>query len=57
MKVPHFRIIDRRGDELINATVTSIDYISKNICYINEYYEEEVVPFYDKDCEIIEVEK
>ena len=40
-----FRVVDNRGSEPVIATVTSIDWSKEIICYVNEYNEEEVVPF------------
>lgn len=57
MKVPHFKIIDRRGDEEVTEDVSSIDYMLEIVCYVNEYHEEEVVPFDDEDCELIKNEE
>jgi len=48
------KVVDGRGDEVVIEKVSSIDFINRNICYINEYNEEEVVPFDDEDCELIE---
>lgn len=44
-----FKVVDNRGDAAVTAQVSSIDWINKNICYVNEYNEEEVVPFDDDD--------
>jgi len=54
MKVPKFKVIDRRRDEEVTAQVSSIDFMANIVCYVNEYNEEEVVDFNDEDCELIE---
>ncbi len=52
--IPKFRIADKRGDGVVIADVSSIDWTTRQVRYINEYNEEEVCPFDDKDCVLMQ---